>query len=133
MLTKKLRKQIEGHFYNYKENLNIYNGKVRDILESGLTADLESIGRSHSPGNPTEIKALKLAALDGDRTWEAVVHNTFNAFRFEPEYAIMVELYIKGRKRKELFCNGLWENTFYRWREKWLEHAYMWAKEFKLI
>ncbi len=133
MLTKRLRKQIEWHFYNFKADISLYDGKVSDILESGLAANLESTGRSNIPGAPTECKALMLIALYEQKTWATVVRNTFNTFRFEPEYDIMIELYIKGRKRKELFKEGLWETTFFRWREKWLEMAYKWALEFKLL
>ena len=134
MLTKKMRKQIEGHFFNYKEYLSLYNEKVLDIIESGLTARYDRVGsRGSVPGNPTESKALRLEELDREKCWATVVLNTFNAFRFKPEYDIMVDLYIKRRNRKEIFCDGLLESTFYRWRDRWLTCAYQWAKELKLI
>lgn len=134
MLTKRLRKQIEWHFYNYKADMASYNERVRDILESGLTASYDHVGgTSGIPGNPVERKAIQLDELDRERSWATVVRNTFTAFRFEPEYDIMVALYIKQRNRRELFCDGLWETTFYRWRDKWLEYAYKWAQEFKLL
>lgn len=70
---------------------------------------------------------------NAERSWATVVRNTFIAFQFEPEHKVMVELYIKGRKLKELLCDGLWETTFYRWRDHWLEYAYKWAKKFGLL
>lgn len=135
MLTKRLRKQIEWHFYNYKADLALYNDRVRDILESGLTANFDRVGSfgGGTPSSPTERKALQLEALDREYGWATVVRNTFNAFRFEPEYEIMVALYIEHRSRREIFSGGLWETSFYRWRDNWLEHAYKWAKELKLL
>ena len=131
MLTTKLRKQIEWHFYNHKAEMKKFYNSVSDILESGLVANLESVGRSNMPGSPTECKALSIAALD--RSWATVIRNTFARFRFEPEYDVMVELYIKGRTCKELFGEGLWERTYWRWRDRWLEYAYKWAQELKLL
>lgn len=133
MLNTRLRKQIEWHFYNCKADLKLHEEKVQDIIDSGLTAQLGHIGRSSMPGSPTESKAIRIEALDHERNWATVIRNTFNAFKFEPEYDIMVALYIKGRRYKELFREGLWETTYWRWRDKWLEYAYKWAKEFKLL
>ena len=117
MLTKRLREQIEWHFKNYNADIALYNEKVRDILESGLTPNYGGVrGGGNSISSPTEAKAIKLYELDAERSWATVVRNTFIAFRFEPEYKVMCELYIKGRKLKELLCDGLWETTFYRWR-----------------
>lgn len=134
MLNTRLRKLIEWHFYNYKADMELYNNRAQDIIDSGLTARLDAVGgRSGKPSRTTEDKAIKLAALDNQKNWATVVRNTFNAFRFEPEYDVMVAIYIQGRHHKELFTEGLWETTFYRWRDKWLEYAYKWAKEFSLL
>lgn len=134
MLTKRLRKQIEWHFYNYPADAALYEEKRREIMESGCTASYDRVGgRGNAPSNPTESKFFKLQALEQERSWATVVRNTFIAFRFEPEYKVMCELYIKGRKLKELLCDGLWETTFYRWRDHWLEYAYKWAKKFGLL
>ncbi len=134
MLTKRLRGQIEWHFKNYNADIALYNEKVRDILESGLTPNYGGVGGGgNSISSPTEVKAIKLYELDAERSWATVVRNTFIAFQFEPEHKVMVELYIKGRKLKELLCDGLWETTFYRWRDHWLEYAYKWAKKFGLL
>ena len=132
MLTNRLRKEIEWHFYNCKADMALYNEKVRDIVGSGLTVNYENVGGG-SYGNRAEDKVIKLDALNQEKCWANVVRNTFTAFRFEPEYDIMVELYIKQRNKKELFSDGLWENTFYRWREKWLTYAYKWAKIFNIL
>ena len=134
MLTKRLRSQIEWHFKNYNADIALYNEKVRDILESGLTPNYGGVrGGGNSISSPTEAKAIKLYELDAERSWATVVRNTFIAFQFEPEYKVMCELYIKGRKLKELLCDELWETTFYRWRDHWLEYAYKWAKKFGLL
>lgn len=133
MLTTRLRKQIEWHFYNHEADLAVYQDKARDIIGGGLTANFGRIGSGTGSGNPTEDKVLRLAALDGERTWATVVRNTFNAFKFEPEYEVMMALYIDRRTYKDLCDNGMWERTLYRWRDKWLEHAYKWAKEFNLL
>ena len=45
----------------------------------------------------------------------------------------MTELYINRRKYKEILCNGLWQSTFWRWRDNWLEYAYKWAQKFNLL
>ena len=134
MLTKRIRGQIAWHFKNYNADIALYNEKVRDILESGLTPNYGGVGGGgNSISSPTEAKAIKLYELDAEQSWATVVRNTFIAFRFEPEYKVMCELYIKGRKLKELLCDGLWETTFYRWRDHWLEYAYKWAKKFGLL
>lgn len=133
MLTKKLRKQIEWHFYNYKADAAIYDNHVCEILDSGLIANYDGIGGGSDVNNPTECKGLKLYELNNEQTWAAVVRNTFIAFRFEPEHKVMVELYIKERPLKELLRDELWESTFYRWRDNWLEYAYKWAKRFGLL
>lgn len=134
MLTNRLRKEIEWHFYNYKADLALYEERVRDILDAGLTARYDRVGGGGmGAGSSTEVKAMRLEALDRERCWATVVRNTFTAFRFEPEYDIMIALYIKQRSRKELLRDGLWETTFFRWREKWLNCAYRWAREFRLL
>lgn len=133
MLTKRLRKQIEWHFYNYAADAALYEERERDILSEGLTANFNRVGSCPNRGSATESKAVRLEALGTQRTWATVVRNTFNAFRFEPEYSIMSALYIQGKPYKELFSDGLWETTFWRWREKWLEYAYKWAREYELL
>lgn len=133
MLNTRIRKQIEWHFYNYKADIALYEERKQDIIDSGLTANFGRIGGHSNVGSPTERKAMQIEALDHERNWATVVKNTFNAFRFEPEYDIMVALYIKGKRYRELCATGFWESTLYRWREKWLEHAYKWAQEFKLL
>ncbi len=134
MLTNRIRKEIEWHFYNYQADLSLYNAKVEDIVYGGLTARYDRVGGGGGePSSPTESKAFKLEYLDREKNWATVVRNTFTVFRFEPEYDIMVELYIKRRSRKELLSDGLWETTFFRWREKWLMCAYKWAREFRLL
>ena len=133
MLTKRIRKQIEWHFKNYKADFALYNDRVDEIINSGLTANYSGVGGGGGVSSPTEAKGLKLYELDTERSWATVVRNTFIAFRFEPEYKVMCELYIKGRKLKELLCDGLWETTFYRWRDNWLGFAYKWARKFGLL
>lgn len=133
MLTKRIRKQIEWHFKNYKADFTLYNDRVDEIINSGLTANYSGVGGGGGVSSPTEAKGLKLYELDTERTWAAVVRNTFIAFRFEPEYKVMVELYINARPLKDLLCDGLWETTFYRWRDNWLGFAYKWARKFGLL
>lgn len=134
MLNRKTRKLIESHFYNYNKYKSLYKEKETDIINSGLTARYDSFGCSGGmPGNPIESKVFRLLALDKERCWATVVLSTFTAFRFEPEYNIMVALYIERRNRKEIFANGLWETTYYRWREKWLNYAYKCACSLNLL
>ena len=133
MLAKRLRKQIEWHFKNYNADAALYEDRVREIVDSGLTANYSGIRGGGGVSSPTEIKGLRLLEIDNEQSWAAVVRNTFIAFRFEPEHKVMVELYIKGRPLKELLRDGLWESTFYRWRDNWLEYAYKWAKKFGLL
>ncbi len=135
MLTKRLRKQIEWHFYNYPADAALYEEKRREIMESGCTASYDRVGgRGNAPSNPTESKFFKLQALEQERSWATVVRNTFIAFQFEPEYETMVELYINRKRYRELFTNGLlWERTFWRWRDNWLEYAYKWAQKLNLL
>jgi len=133
MLTKRIRKQIEWHFKNYNADAALYDDRVREIIDSGLTANYSGVGGGGGVSSPTEAKGLRLLELDNEQSWAAVVRNTFIAFRFEPEHKVMVELYIKGRPLKELLCDGLWGSTFYRWRDNWLEYAYKWAKKFNLL
>lgn len=133
MLTKRIRKQIEWHFKNYNADAALYEERAREIIDSGLTANYSGVGGCGGVSSPTEAKGLRLLELDNEQSWAAVVRNTFIAFRFEPEHKVMVELYIKGQSLKELLCDGLWETTFYRWRDNWLEYAYKWAKKFDLL
>lgn len=133
MLNKRLRKKIEQHFYNYKEDCLLYDDKVRDIAESGITADFGRVGGGSAPSDPTLNKAMKLAAIDCDKSWAIVVRNTFITFRNKPEGKIMNALYIQGKPKAEIVCSGLWETQFYRWRENWLYCAYEWAKRFNLL
>lgn len=134
MLTRRLRKQIEWHFYNHKADIALYDEKVREIAEAGISTRYDRAGGRGTPNSDVVFyKALQIAALDKQLGWAAVVRNTFAAFRFEPEYDVMVDLYINHKSRKEIFETGLWESTFWRWRDKWLEHAYKWAKEFCLL
>ena len=134
MLTKRVREQIEWHFFNYPADLATYKERRREIVESGMGVNFERVGSSGGlPGNPTERKAILLEELEQEKSWAAVVRNTFNAFRFEPEYEVMEKLYIKGVSYKEIFCEGVGERTYWRWRDKWLGYAYQWAKKFKLL
>lgn len=134
MLTRRIRKQIEWHFYNYRADMAAYSDRERDVIEKSLTANYSGRGVSCGVGNPTESKALKLLEFDGDRTWASVVRNTFIAFRFEPEYDIMQALYIDGIPYKKLFDYGsAMEKAFWRGRDKWLETAYEWAQAYGLM
>ena len=108
MLTKRLRSQIEWHFYNYPADMALYNERVREIAESGLTVNYDRIGSGgNTPGSPTERKAIMLEALEQERSWATVVRNTFVAFQFEPEYEIMTELYINRTAKASSKRTGL--------------------------
>lgn len=133
MLTRRLRKQIEWHFYNYTADAAMYGERERDVLESALTANYSGVGGASSVGNPTEQKALKLLENGGERNWFTVVRNTFTVFRFKDCYPIMKALYIERRSLKDILCDGLWETTFYRWRDEWLGCALKWAQDFRLL
>ena len=137
-MNRNIRRQIEWHFYNYTADEKLYQEKVKDIVETGLTANYDKIGRSTKIADPTPNKAIQLSKFSPDRNWAAVVRNTFNTFRFEPEYAVMVDLYINKKRYSEIIKNknnkyGLAESTFFYWRERWLNTALMWAKEFELL
>lgn len=134
MLTRRIRSQIEWHFYNYPADMRTYNEKVRDITESGMSMNYDRAGSAGNlPGSPTERKAILLEALNQEKSWATVVRNTFIRFEFEPEGKLMEELYINGRNAKELICDGVWETTFYRWRDNWLEYALKKAKKLRLL
>lgn len=133
-LTKRLRDKIEWHFYNFPADMSIYKERRREILESGMGVNYERVGSGGGlPSNPTERKAILLEELEQEKTWATVVRNTFNAFRFEPEYKVMEQLYVHRVPYKELFCKGVGERTYWRWRDNWLEYAYKWAKKFRLL
>lgn len=134
MLTKRLREEIEWHFYNYPADMAIYQERRREILESGMGVNYERVGSGGGvQGNPTEKKAILLESLEQEKTWATVVRNTFNKFRFEQEYETMKELYIERRDYREVIANGLSERTYWRWRDKWLEYALKWAKKYRLL
>ncbi len=133
MLTKRIRRQIEWHFKNYNADAALYEERIEDITSSGMIANYSGVGGCGGISSPTEKAAFKLLELDNERTWATVVRNTFIAFRFEPEYKIMVELYINHKPLRDILCDGLWATTFYRWRDNWLEFAYKWAKKFNLL
>lgn len=134
ILDGRLRKRIEFHFFNYNADKLIESDTVRDIAESGLTADFNRIGsRAGRTPNLTEKKGLLLYEQSKRYLWPKVVENTFTAFRFEPEYEIMHKRYVERVAYKELFAKGLPERTYWYWRDRWLDYAYMWAKEYKLL
>jgi len=137
MLNTRLRKQIEWHFYNYKAGQKLYEERVQDIIESNMTVNFSHIGSRSRRGSPTENKAIRIEALDREQSWALAIRNTFLTFRFSPEYDVMAALYIDQKPRRtvidEFFMSGLWERTFWRWRDKWLDCACEWAQEFKLL
>ena len=137
-MNRNIRRQIEWHFYNYAADEKLYQEKVKDIVETGLTATYDKIGRSTKIADPTPNKAIQLSKFSPDRNWAAVVRNTFNTYRFEAEYDVMVDLYINKKRYSEIIKNrnnkyGLAESTFFYWRDRWLNTALMWAKEFELL
>ena len=137
-MNRNIRRQIEWHFYNYTADEKLYQEKVKDIVETGLTANYDKIGRSIKIADPTPNKAIQLSKFSPDRSWAAVVRNTFNTYRFEAEYDVMVELYINKKRYSEIIKSksnkyGIPERTFFYWRDRWLNTALMWAKEFKLL
>ena len=44
MLTKRIRKQIEWQFKNYQADAALYEDRVRDIVDAGLTANYSGVG-----------------------------------------------------------------------------------------
>ncbi len=134
MLTKRLRKQIEWHFYNYAADKALYDERASEIIESGLTANYSAIGGASEPSNPTERKGMKLYELDNEQGWSEIVRNTFTAFRFKPEYDMMRALYIDRKKPDEIYGIGITsEPTFWRARDRWLECARDWAHIYGLL
>lgn len=133
MLTRRLRNQIEWHFYNYNADAAMYSERETDVIDSALTANYTGVGGGAGVGNPTERKALKLLDYGGEQNWATVVRNTFTVFRFKDSYSIMRALYIERRSLKDILCDGIWETTFYRWRDEWLECALKWAQYFHLL
>jgi hypothetical protein len=137
-MNRNIRRQIEWHFYNYAADEKLYQEKVKDIVETGLTVNYDKIGRSTKIADPTPNKAIQLSKFSPDKSWAAVVRNTFNTYRFEAEYDVMVDLYINKKRYSEIIKNknnryGLAESTFFYWRDRWLNTALMWAKEFELL
>ena len=124
MLTRRLRNLIEWHFYNYNADAAMYAEQAQDIIDAALTANYSGVGGVCGVGNPTESKALKLLEYGGERTWFTVVKD---------HYPIMQALYIERRALKDILCDGIWETTFYRWRDEWLEWALKWAQDFRLL
>lgn len=141
MLTTRLRRQLEWHFLNFDADLRVYEDKVQDIIDSGLTVNFQHLGSRSHKGSSTESKAIRIDALEAEmnrkKDWATVVRNTFLQFRFSPEHEIMVALYIEHKDKyeviKHFFDNGNLETTFWRWRDNWLTRALMWAKEFNLL
>lgn len=134
MLTKRIRKQIEWHFYNYAADRALYDSRISEIVDVGLTANYDVVGGGGAPGNPTERKGLLLNAIGGSGSWAKVVENTFAAFRWELEFGLMRALYVEGKKPSDIFMLGYTsERTFWRARDKWLTTAYYWAQSFRLL
>jgi len=143
MLTRRIRKQIEWHFYNHKADLALFNERRQDIMGSCTTVNYSGVGGKGGISiSPTEKNAIRLEALDkmfeNRKDWFCVVRNTFLHFRHEPEHEIMIYMYTNNISRKqavkELCWNGdMWETVFDRMRDKWLTVAYKWAVEFGLM
>lgn len=140
-MDKNLRREIEWHFKNYGADIALRRQREADIIESGLTAKLGNVGGGSGVSNPTADKAQKLIDLELDKIfksssqgdWAAVIRNTFTTFRWEPEFHLMVALYIEGKEYKQLFGDGFPEAVFWRWRDKWLKHAKKWAELYEII
>ena len=137
-MNRSLRRQLEWHFYNYEADEKLYKERLKDIIETGLTAKYDKTGHSQKISDPTQHKAMRISELTPDKSWAAVVRNTFNTYRFEAEYDVMVALYIDKKRYSEIIKSrnnkyGLAESTFFYWRERWLNTALMWAKEFELL
>lgn len=140
-LNGRLRRDIEWHFKNYGADIALRRAREADIIESGLTANISHIGSSNRISDPTADKAAKLIDAELDKIfntasvgdWAAVIRNTFTAFRWEPEFGLMVSLYIEGKNYKQLFGDGFPERVFWRWRDKWLTSALKWAKSYDLL
>jgi|GEM_PF-2111502 len=143
-LTRRFRKQLEWHFYNYKAELALYserlaklNDRRNDIMDSMASVNYAAVGgRGGSCSDTTASRAMRLESLDrmfdNRKDWFCVVRNTFNHFMFEHEATIMLDLYVNGKKRSDVL-KTINESTFWYWRDRWLGVALMWAKKFDLI
>ena len=144
MITKKLKKQIEWHFYNHRADLALYKERRDDILEAGLTACLCSVGgRSSTPSNPTESKAFKLLEIGDPTLWGVVINNVVIAFEFEVQGEIIQDKFDpQGLGTKKLKYHQLVSKyggynanrSVYDYRyNKIMELAAEWAAKFGLI
>jgi len=109
--------------------------KQNDILLENITSDeTKSRGGIGKQGSAVENKALRLLDIFLNGSWLKVVENTFTAFRWEFEYEIMKDLYINKKNRHQIFVErGVGTSSLYLMKKRWLETAYNWAKEFKLL
>jgi len=143
MLTRKLRKQIEWHFYNHRAELALLNERREEIAAHIQSVDYSSIGggSKYNGADSTAKRADQLLSLDAllenKRNWFCVVRNTFLHFRLELEFDVMCKLYIENKidtsHRKIIRLLEIESSTFYFWRDKWLERALRWAKELDLL
>lgn len=129
-----IRRQLEWHFRNYEADKALQSIKANDIAESNIVVGFSKIGSNKcGKADPTARKALLICEINDRGSWAAVVENTFKAFRFEPEYEIMTALYIEKKTWQQFLADGFNESTFWYWRDRWLEVAYQWAKEYELL
>jgi len=129
------RKRIEYYFLNYEKILEQDLERQSDIVYEGIVSDeSKSPGGSGRKGSAIENKALRLVDMFLRGSWVKVVEYTFTAFRFEYEFEIMKDLYLKKKNRHQIYVErGVGTSSLYLMKNRWLETAYNWAKEFKLI
>jgi len=126
------RKKIEWYFYNYLAVRQFEQEREQDVIESDLTALYSRVSKSYKLADPTSRKALKLYSAP-ERRWAEVVEKTYDTYRFELEYELMVDLYTNGKKWQTIVENGVNQSSFWYWRQRWLDTAQMWAKLYGLL
>ena len=140
MLTKRMRRLLEFHFYNHKADRALFDERRADIMESGLCANLNRSGSGGAGGSPTESKAIRIEALYeaifDKKDWEAVVTLTEICFDGMKEGEIMRSFYAKKIPLEisiQIFKKkGISRSTFLRMRDSWLDRAIYFANKFDL-
>jgi len=129
------RKKLEWAFYNYDKLLQQDLEKQDNILLENITSDeTKSHGGVGKKGSTVENKAFRLMDLFLNGSWLKVVENTFTTFKWGYEYEIMLDLYFFKKSRNQILEERhLPESSYQFMKNKWLNTAYNWALEFRLL
>lgn len=135
ILSRKLIKKIEGHFYRSQEERYLLDAMVREIAEQICTRLDESGVKTRNFSDTTASKAVQIEKqADELKKWVEVVKKTYERFRDTPYAQLMNMIYIEKASPVKVQCSlFISEATFFKWKADIMMYAAMKACEYGLI